>query len=148
MRAYTNPVLQSQKMLASTVQFSTYDQTPPPRPRQTHGLPRETRRYENQDGPDTRFTEPHPVTRAMSALSGPNSVPTTGSTPTTPFPTPPEGDAVLGAAAAAGRTGQRSTLEHHPGDSRPSGTEEPSCPGAALHHPREREAVKCSLERR
>jgi hypothetical protein len=27
-RAYTNPVLQSQKMLASTVQFSTYDQTP------------------------------------------------------------------------------------------------------------------------
>ena len=34
-RAYTNPVLQSQKMLASTVQFSTYDQSPPTCPRRT-----------------------------------------------------------------------------------------------------------------
>ena len=34
-RAYKNSYVQSQKMLASTVQFSTYDQTPPTRPRQT-----------------------------------------------------------------------------------------------------------------
>src|SRR3954470_3583859 len=33
--------LQSQKMLASTVQFSTYDQPPLPRPRQTPPLPQE-----------------------------------------------------------------------------------------------------------
>ena len=32
--------IQSQKMLASTVQFSTYDQTPPTRPRQTRRHPR------------------------------------------------------------------------------------------------------------
>src|SRR5215211_747105 len=38
-RTYTNPVLQSQKMLASTVQFSTYDQTPATRPHQP-GPPR------------------------------------------------------------------------------------------------------------
>jgi hypothetical protein len=29
-RAYKNSYVQSQKMLASTVQFSTYDQTPTP----------------------------------------------------------------------------------------------------------------------
>src|SRR6476660_8145581 len=38
-RTYTNPVLQSQKMLASTVQFSTYNQTPPTRPRRTRPRP-------------------------------------------------------------------------------------------------------------
>src|SRR4051794_37565201 len=44
-------LLQSQKMLASTVQFSTYDQTPPTCPRQTRALPQEAQRYEKQDGP-------------------------------------------------------------------------------------------------
>jgi hypothetical protein len=34
-RAYTNSANQSQKMLASTVQFSTYNQKPPTRPHQT-----------------------------------------------------------------------------------------------------------------
>ena len=34
MRAYKNSANQSQKMLASTVQFSTYDQTPATRPHQ------------------------------------------------------------------------------------------------------------------
>ena len=49
-----NSAFQSQKMLASTVQFSTYDQTPVTRPHQTRDLPRETQRYEEQTGPDTR----------------------------------------------------------------------------------------------
>jgi hypothetical protein len=53
-RAYKNPVIRVLKMLASTVQFSTYDQTPPPRPRRTRNTPRGARRYEKQDGPDTR----------------------------------------------------------------------------------------------
>src|SRR5919112_3731824 len=35
-RAYKNSANQSQKMLASTVQFSTYDQTPATGPHQTH----------------------------------------------------------------------------------------------------------------
>ena len=39
-------------MLASTVQFSTYDQTPITRPHQTPDLPQETKRYEMQTGPD------------------------------------------------------------------------------------------------
>jgi hypothetical protein len=49
----------------------------------------------------------------LPAPSGPNSVPTTGS-PHPPRSTRHRSDAVLGAAAAAGRTGQRSTLELHP----------------------------------
>src|SRR3954465_11190446 len=44
-------LLQSQKMLASTVQFSTYNQTPPPLRRQTRPSPRGQRRYEMQEGP-------------------------------------------------------------------------------------------------
>src|SRR3954453_3190085 len=47
-------LLQSQKMLASTVQFSTYNQTPATRPHQTQHAPRDTWRYEIQTGPDTR----------------------------------------------------------------------------------------------
>src|SRR6185503_15513020 len=50
-RTYTNPVLQSQKMLASTVQFSTYNQTPPTRPRQTHPTPQGRQWYEEQESP-------------------------------------------------------------------------------------------------
>jgi hypothetical protein len=48
------------------------------------------------------------------APSGPNSVPTTDPPLPPRSPRHHEDDAVLGAAAAAGRTGQRSTLEHHP----------------------------------
>jgi hypothetical protein len=75
-RAYKNsPTYKSLKMLASTVQFSTYDQTPITRPHQ----PRHTlgcrQRYEMQTGPDTRSL--HTPYRGWSALSGPNSVPTT-----------------------------------------------------------------------
>src|SRR3954470_5145582 len=52
----TRHSLQSQKMLASTVQFSTYDQPPPhhapARPRPPR---RGTGRYENRDGPVRRI---------------------------------------------------------------------------------------------
>ena len=108
-RTYTNPVLQSQKMLASTVQFSTYDQTPPTRPRQTHRTP-------HRDGGGTRHRtalqrSTAPVPRTARSLRTQqrayNRFPTT-----TAFHTP-EG-AVLAAMTAAGRTGQCSTLEHHP----------------------------------
>jgi hypothetical protein len=62
-------------MLASTVQFSTYDQTPTRLHRQTRTSPRGQRRYDRRSAPTrdhgTRFP-------GSPAPSGPNSVPTTG----------------------------------------------------------------------
>ena len=55
----TRTLVQSQKMLASTVQFSTYDQTPVTRPRRTQPAPQDSRWYEMQTGPDTK--DGHPV---------------------------------------------------------------------------------------
>jgi hypothetical protein len=81
----------SQKMLASTVQFSTYNQTPPIRPRRTREPPQGTRRYEKQEGPDTKQRLPAP--------SGPNSVPTTPH-PRRPRSTPTQARAVLGAGGS------------------------------------------------
>src|SRR4051794_16095210 len=105
-------------MLASTVQFSTNKQPPPHRPHPTRtphkgpgdvepgtALPRESPRTANGPGP---------------APSGPNSVPTATPPPAARFHAPHRG-AVLGAGGCAGgRTGQRSTLEHHPGDPGPT----------------------------
>jgi hypothetical protein len=58
-------LLQSQKMLASTVQFSTYDQTPPTCPRRT----RHTHR--RHSGTRTRWPcqrSQHPVPRVARSL--------------------------------------------------------------------------------
>src|SRR5688572_33315152 len=68
-------------MLASTVQFSTYDRSLPDHPRRTRHLPREARRYENRRAPP-EITDPVP---RMPAPSGPNSVPTTGPSLSTAF---------------------------------------------------------------
>src|SRR3954452_273868 len=51
-------LLQSQKMLASTVQFSTYDQTPATRPHRTQHTPRGSWRYEMQTGPAEKKRSP------------------------------------------------------------------------------------------
>ena len=75
----------SQKMLASTVQFSTYDQTPVTRPHQTHDLPQETQRYEDADRP---CRDPRTPPQGRPVPSGPNSVPTNRSPTPTPFHTP------------------------------------------------------------
>ena len=86
--AYTNPqITRVRKMLASTVQFSTYDQTPVTRPHQTQPSPRGPRRYEMQTGPDTRATSP-PGSPDGSAPSGPNSVPTNQTNHHHPVPHP------------------------------------------------------------
>ena len=62
-RAYKNsPQTRVKKMLASTVQFSTYDQPPPPRPRRTHRSA-DQQWYEKQEGPDKRPANPHPTQR-------------------------------------------------------------------------------------
>jgi hypothetical protein len=99
-------LLQSQKMLASTVQFSTYDQTPITRPRRTQPTPRGNWWYEEQTGPDEKKRSPAP--------SGPNSVPTTPVPRAIPVPHATEVTPYWGPTEAGGRTGQRSTLEHHP----------------------------------
>jgi hypothetical protein len=107
-------LLQSQKMLASTVQFSTSNQPPATRPHQTrtpHGEHDGMRcRPALTEATTTRGQPPGPVP------SGPNSVPTTPhhrrprSTPASPKRHRPYWEP----ATAGGRTGQRSTLEHHP----------------------------------
>jgi len=69
-------------MLASTVQFSTYDQTPPTRPRRTRAPPKETRRYEKQDGP-AETTVARSLRTQQRAYDRPPAP--------TPFPTPRKG---------------------------------------------------------
>ena len=91
-------------MLASTVQFSTYDRSLPSRPRRPRGLPREARRYENRRAP-TEFTVARSLRTQQRAYN--RSIPVHH----VPHPL---ARAVLAATRKAGRTGQRSTLEHHP----------------------------------
>ncbi len=88
------------------------DPTSPPAPRPRRD---ERRRGMRPGRPCHEKDIPRPpVARAAgSAPSGPNSVPTT-TTPPDPLPHTPQGGAVLGAGRTGGRTGQRSTLEHHP----------------------------------
>ena len=120
-------------MLASTVQFSTYNQTPPARPRQTRDLPQETRRYEKQDGPDREETVARSLRtqqRAYNPVLRAIRVP--HATEVTPYWGPTE---------AGGRTGQCSTLEHcpghqrTPGNGRPSRSEHSSGPPARVWRP-------------
>ena len=120
-RAYKNSAKQSQKMLASTVQFSTYDQPPITRP---HQPSTSLRRHSGMRCRPALTQEQRPrpgaCAPAGSALSGPNSVPTNQ----TPRPdsgprTTPRGMQYWEPATRAGRTGQRSTLEHHPRSSAP-----------------------------
>ena|SRR5688572_24842105 len=132
-------------MLASTVQFSTYDQTPVTRPHQTHDLPRETRRYEMQTGPDMRRTEP-PVPREARSLRTQQrayspvlrAIRVPHATEVTPYWGPTE---------AGGRTGQCSTLEHCPGHQQLLEMRNRHGPSTALDHQHEA-GGQCSLERR
>ena len=140
LRAYTNsPHTRVRKMLASTVQFSTYNQTPPIRPRRTREPPQGTRRYEKQEGPDTKQRLPAP--------SGPNSVPTTSHPIPTTFPARPRTGRTSGdyqAPAELVSVPPSSTTPHarrHPDTGTDHGV------GAALHHPNA-SGGECSLERR
>ena len=100
------------KMLASTVQFSTYDQTPATRPHQTsdpHGDHSGMRcRPALQDND-------HPKPSSRGPLSqDPTACLRTGSRHPDSGPRTPAGVPYWEPATRAGRTGQRSTLEHHP----------------------------------
>jgi hypothetical protein len=93
-------------MLASTVQFSTYDQTPPHTPPPNPTTPRGNWRYENRDGPDTRQrANPLPQDPTACLRTEP---------PPPPRSTHPLKERRTSSSDRAGRTGQRSTLEHHP----------------------------------
>ena len=88
-RAYTNSYIQSQKMLASTVQFSTYDQSPSSRPRRTRDLPEGDTAVREQESPDREKRPTPEKPPGRPALSGPNSVPTTPHPRRSAFHTPP-----------------------------------------------------------
>src|SRR4051794_2616680 len=127
-----------QKMLASTVQFSTNKQPPTPQPAppaRPNG-----RRCGTRDGPAPEKAPDTPPGGAPGpAPSGPNSVPTTTTRTlrprSTPRPVTRTDGAVLGAGEhTGGRTGQRSTLEHHPDNPRRIGMTHRLRPGMALHH--------------
>src|SRR3954447_18124970 len=134
-------------MLASTVQFSTYDQTPTRLHRQTRTSPQGQRRYDRRSAltrEETVTTPPRGRARSLRTQQRAYNHRTT----TTPVHTH-RGEQYWEPATAGGRTGQRSTLEHHPTRSpgTPRWAPDPGV-GAALHHRPAGSAVKCSLERR
>jgi len=103
---------QSKKMLASTVQFSTYNRPPPARPRQPHPASRQPAAHRRAGGTrtptaPTRDNQPHPP-RALACTrpGGPlPQDPTACLQPpatTTPLHTPPQGGRRTG-----GSTGYR-----------------------------------------
>ncbi len=112
-------------MLASTVQFSTYDQPPIHRCRQPSGKP--PKRYARPTGPDTETTVARSLRTQQRAYDPPASdhlVPRT--TTVAPYWKRPK---------PAGRTSQRSTLEHHPAHPPTPTDEDRSRHGRGLHHP-------------
>jgi hypothetical protein len=96
-------------MLASTVQFSTYNQTPATHHRQTHTHPQAVQRYDNRPALQDNAHPPQEAARSLRtqqrAYEPDLHLPPTFHT---------RKRAVLAATDEAGRTGQRSTLEHHP----------------------------------
>src|SRR3954452_22558333 len=147
-------------MLASTVQFSTTDQPPPHTPANPHPDTTEAvtgdERYEDKEAPEQR-QRPTPCGVARSLRTQQRAYGRTPRRPgSDPRTIPPEGGArrhrdgaVLGARGQrAGRTGQRSTLEHHPRNQRPTTTMGRHVLSAALHRQKKLLPARCSLERR
>src|SRR4051812_38641323 len=127
----TQTLLQSQKMLASTVQFSTYNQTPATRPRRTHNP---ARRGGTRCRPALHEINGCPLPQDPTACLRPPAT-------CDPFPSAPEGTPYWGPADAGGRTGQRSTLElrlehpRPPETGRPSRSEHGSAPPDQVGRP-------------
>jgi hypothetical protein len=104
-----NSAKQRKKMLASTVQFSTNNQTTG---RHSTARPRTPRRASGttDNRPCRDNTHPRGAARSLRTQQrayGPDR-------PGPPRSPPPRTGAVLAATGETGRTGQRSTLEHHP----------------------------------
>jgi hypothetical protein len=97
-RTYTNSELQSQKMLASTVQFSTYNQTPTRLHRQTCPNPTGRAAVRQKIGPaETKRT---PVPRTARSLRTQQRAYEPEPAIQTPLHAHPERHAVLGARDA------------------------------------------------
>ncbi len=148
-RAYKNSsyTQKSQKMLASTVQFSTNNQTPPPRPRRTHPARRTRWWYEKQDGPEPR-QHPRPHQGAARSLRTQQRAYNRRAMRATPVHAPRAGDAVLG----AGNTRPAELVSVPPSSTTPHARRHPRLGtdhgvGAALDHSPE-VSGQCSLERR
>jgi hypothetical protein len=106
--------------------------------------------YENRKGPEPRCTPAGaPKTGARGGARSLRTQQRAYDHPPRPGPVPhPRRGAVLGAGApAGGRTGQRSTLEHHPRNPRSTVTGRPSRPGRGPGPPSTL-GGQCSLERR
>src|ERR1700710_1203278 len=100
-------------MLASTVQFSKYGESPHIPHRQPEH-PSGVRRYDEHGALQSK--QPHPHDRGRPVPSGPNSVPTTSSPPSHAFHTLPHASVRSTSRTSSdlqvtSRTGQRSTLE-------------------------------------
>ena len=132
-------------MLASTVQFSTYDRSLPSRPRRPRGLPREARRYENRRAPTEEPTSTRFPGRARSLRTQQrayNQPPISTTFPARPRTGRTSGD--YQAPAELVSVPPSSTTPHarrHPDTGTDHGV------GAALHHPNA-SGGECSLERR
>src|SRR3954452_14448798 len=138
----------SEKMLASTVQFSTNNQPPPP-PAPPARPPTRSRRCETRDGPapEKAPATAHPRPR-VPLPQDPTACLRPRFHPTTHVPRTPGGAVLAGGQDTGGRTGQRSTLEHHPDNPRRITAIHRSRAGMALdRHPCGWPA-SCSLERR
>jgi hypothetical protein len=150
-RAYHRLLSRSQKMLASTVQFSTNKQPPPA------VVPAEPRPPPGTSGPETGW----PCAKAPAPPRAPRGTGPLPQDPTACLRPPTHPDPAPhtprpktrrcrtgGRPCAGGRTGQRSTLEHHPEHPRPPADGRPTPVRARqLDHPRAA-GGPCSLERR
>ena len=148
-RAQKKLFAKSQKMLASTVQFSTthrcHRSPPTARPQPPRGMGGTT-----SNRPRTRKPPPPrasggwgPFPQDPTARLRPPPHPGPGSTPH-----PTGHGSTTGRRRAGGRTGQRSTLEHHPNNPRPAGTGGPTSCWARTPAPGPGGRARCSLERR
>src|SRR5437868_1674534 len=132
-------------MLASTVQFSTYNQTPVTRPHPTHAPHREHSgmRYRPALNRDQR-PPPATHTRTWPAPSGPNSVPTTSHPIPTAFPARPRTGRTSGDHQAPAELVSVPPSSTTPETCGPSRLTDRPVLGAALDHQHEA-GGQCSL---
>jgi hypothetical protein len=133
-------------MLASTVQFSTYNQTPATRPRRTQHAPQGNWWYEMQTGPEQKDQQVHPANRMSPLPQDPTACLRTGPPPPPRSPRP-RGDAVLAAMTMPAELVSVPPSSTTPEARGPSRWRNRHVLGAALDRPHEEDG-QCSLERR
>jgi hypothetical protein len=124
--------LRVKKMLASTVQFSTYDQTPITPPPPDPHPPQGTQRYEDQTGPDTK-QQIHPATGMSPLPQDPTACLRTRPSPPPRSPRPRR-DAVLATMTMPAELVSVPPSSTTPGTRSPSRWRNRHALGAALDH--------------